>query len=137
MSAFCVFGVSRQICKTAAEKQVSILSTGAAGRNYKTPEEWGKEVEGAASKIFEEATKIGRISPEFDTPQFCEDWIAVSPDQVRLTQIMVRVPARDKEGGVKMRKGVPVMAWTPYLGSEEGITHPLLDAIAVAEVAND
>jgi len=137
MSAFCVFGVSREICRTVAAKKQPVFLVDATGRRNLTPQEWGAAVEQAADRIFSEETKVVRISPEFDSPQFCQDWIAVSPDQVKLTQIMVRIPAVDKQGGVKMRKGVPVMAWTPYSGTENGASHPLLDAAFALEVVND
>jgi len=137
MSAFCVFGVSREICRTAVAKQQPVFLVGPFGRRDLTPQEWGAEVERIADRVFNETTKIGRISPEFDSPQFCNDWIAVSPDQVKLTQIMVRIPATDKQGGVKMRKGVPVMAWTPYNGTENGASHPLLDAAFAQEATNE
>lgn len=107
MSAFCVFGVSREICRTAVAKQQPVFLVGPSGRRDLTPQEWGAEVERIADRVFNETTKIGRISPEFDSPQFCKDWIAVSPDQVKLTQIMVRIPAFDKQGGGKDAEGCP------------------------------
>jgi len=68
----------------------------------------------AANKLFEVSEKQVRISPEFDAPQFCRDWIAASPGEVRLTRIMYRGDKVDKHGAVVVRDGVPVLTWLPY-----------------------
>lgn len=67
-----------------------------------------------ADRLFEATDKPVRISPEFDAPQFCRDWFAVDPAQVRLACIMVRGPKTGADGKPVMRKGMQVMTWLPY-----------------------
>lgn len=112
MGAFCVFGVSRQVCRKLAEKLVSVIDKD-SGRSLTAPE-WGERVKAAGDRMFSETAKEGRISPELDTPQFCRDWIAAQPGEVRLTRLMCRGPKVDKHGAVVIRKGAPVLTWLPY-----------------------
>lgn len=112
MGAFCVFGVSRQACRKLAEKGVSTWDK-TTGRALTAPE-WGDLVKAAGDRLFGETMKEGRISPELDTPQFCRDWIAAQPGEVRLTRLMCRAPKIDKHGAVVIRKGAPVLSWQPY-----------------------
>lgn len=112
MGAFCVFGVSRQVCRKQIEGKLSTYCPKLERRL--TAPEWGDRVIVEADRIFEESEKVVRISPEFDAPQFCRDWIAVSPAEVRLTRIMVRGPKIGDDGKPVLRKGAPVMTWLPY-----------------------
>lgn len=64
--------------------------------------------------MFAESERQVRISPEFDAPQFCHDWIAASPGQVKLTRLMCRGEKIDKHGAVVTRLGAPVLTWLPY-----------------------
>ena len=108
MGAFCVFGVSRSACRTEAERKIvahdMTLSQFAAARDA------------LAEKLFEEAVKAVRISPEFDAPQFAHDWMAVSPNEIKLAKVMVRGPKFDGGGKPIKRNGTPVMTWHEYTG---------------------
>lgn len=112
MGAFCVFGVSRSVCRKLAEKKVATFCP-KLGREL-SPVEWGARVVAEGDRVFSESTKQVRISPEFDAPQFCRDWLAVSPAEVRLARIMVRGPKTGADDKPVIRKGVPVMTWLPY-----------------------
>jgi NAD-dependent oxidoreductase involved in siderophore biosynthesis len=68
-----------------------------------------------ADRLFAASDKAVRISPEFDAPQFCRDWFAVDPTQVKLACIMVRGPKVGDDGKLVLRKGVQVMTWLPYV----------------------
>lgn len=112
MGAFCVFGVSRSVCRKLAEKSVPTFDK--LTRRELTAPEWGALVKAEGDRLFVESMKEGRISPELDTPQFCRDWIAAQPGEVKLTRLMCRGPKIDKHGAVVIRKGAPVMVWLPY-----------------------
>lgn len=106
MSSFCVYGISKSRCKQHAEKKVSHFG--------KTVSEWGDEVRQKAAELFDTQDKSEQISPEFDAPQFCRDWIAAQPSEIRNAVIMYRGPKTDKHGGTVMKKGAPVMTWIEY-----------------------
>ena len=74
MSGFCVFGVTRQDCVKRARAKVSTRDP--ANKAALSPEEWAAKVEAEADKLFEIA-RPKQISPAFDSPQFCADWIAL------------------------------------------------------------
>lgn len=112
MGGFCVYGVSRQHCRKQAEKQVSTTDP-KTKRSY-TPVEWGELVSDLTEKLFAESSKQVRISPELDAPQFCRDWIAASPGEVKLTRLMYRGEKIDKHGAVVLKDGAAVLAWLPY-----------------------
>lgn len=112
MGAFCVFGVSRQVCRKLAEKAVPTYSKEL--KREMTAPEWGACVAIEADRMFEESEKQVRISPELDAPQFCHDWIAASPGDVKLTRLMYRGPKIDKHGAVVLKDGVPSLTWLPY-----------------------
>ncbi len=106
MTSFCVFGISKSRCKLHAEKKVSHIGM--------TASEWGDATRKMAATIFESQDRIEQISPEFDAPQFCEDWMQAQPGQIKNAVIMYRGPKIDKYGGVAMKKGAPAMAWIEY-----------------------
>lgn len=58
------------------------------------------------------------MSPAFDAPQFCRDWIDLAARTTKATrlQVMVRDTKIDKKGNpvLSKRTQMPVMAWRPY-----------------------
>lgn len=112
MGAFCVFGVSRQVCRKQAEKIVPTIDK--ETRRALSAADWGTRVIEEANQIFEKSEKLVRISPELDAPQFCRDWIAAQPGEVKLTKLMCRGPKIDKHGATVVRDGVPVFTWLPF-----------------------
>lgn len=116
MGAFCVFGVSRSVCRKLAEKSVPtfVAATKDGPRRDLPVHEWGALVRAEGDRLFAESEKIVRISPELDAPQFCRDWIAAQPADVRLTKLMCRGEKIDKHGAVVMKLGAPVLTWLPY-----------------------
>ena len=75
----------------------------------------GGKRDALAEKMFKDATRRVKVSPELDTPQFCADWLAISPGEVREAVIMVRGPKRDKKGDVVKRGGAVVETWLEYV----------------------
>lgn len=114
MGAFCVFGVSKSICKDRAGKKVSETYDPDLKRMPTVPE-WAEKRNALAEKLFEEQIKREKISPEFDAPQFCRDWVAADPFHVKMPIIMVRAEKTDKNGERVIRKGVPVMTWVEWV----------------------
>ncbi len=114
MGGFCVFGISRSVCKRLAEKVTPTEVGETEGLRCLSIEEWGGRVRAAADLMFATTRKRVRISPEFDAPHFCRDWIAVAPTEVAHTKIMCRGEKTDKNGKVIVRRGMPVMTWVEY-----------------------
>jgi hypothetical protein len=112
MGAFCVFGVSKGLCKTKAERKVPTHDKDL--KRESSPAEWAVRRDAYAAQLFEQADRPVRISPEFDAPQFCSDWLAVSPGEVKLARVMVRGPKVDKNGKPVVKGGAPVLTWVEY-----------------------
>lgn len=129
MGAFCVFGVSRAACKLLAEKKTPTYEGEGKNRRELTMVEWVERRDRLAQQLFEQAEKPQRISPEFDAPQFCVDWINVAPAQVKLAIIMVRGPKVDGGGQTdnpQGRAGHGLDCFHPYTpvrgaGSRSGV----------------
>lgn len=134
MSAFCVFGISKSICKKQADKKQEEFEVRGAGpsrpgeRYYFSVLEWGAKRNELAEKIFTESEKISQISPKFDSPQFCFDWINSAKSEVRNCVIMCRMPKVDKNGGPIIKGGIPVMGWHEYDSSKVSGFGPLSEA---------
>lgn len=111
MPAFCVYGISKSTCRAIAEKKVQTVGQG--GRTL-TISEWGGLRDQMAANLFDTLDRRVKVSPEFDAPQFCHDWLAVNPSHVKLPVIMVRGAKTDKNGEPVLRNGVPVMTWLEY-----------------------
>jgi hypothetical protein len=106
MGAFCVFGVSKGLCKHKAARKIPTFVV--VDKNTKrelSPVEWAARRDAHAAKLFDEADRPVKVSPEFDAPQFCHDWLAVSPGEVKLARVMVRGPKIDKKGNPVVRGG--------------------------------
>jgi len=114
MGAFCVFGVSRAISLKLAEKKTRTYEIVEEERRELPLSEWTAKRNVLADHLFATTEKPYRISPEFDAPQFCADWMAVAPAEIRLAKVMVHGPKFDKEGNPVLRKGVQVMAWQEF-----------------------
>lgn len=110
MGAFCVFGISRMNCRKAAEKDTPTEEN----RKSIPVEEWGRRVAVKTEELFQTAIRRIKVSPELDAPQFCHDWLAAQPGEVKQPVIMVRGEKIDKQGGVVTRNGQPVMTWLEY-----------------------
>lgn len=114
MGAFCVFGISKSLCRSKAEKKIpTVVGIGKDARHLSI-EEWLREVRIQAESMFLTEQKLVKISPEFDAPQFCRDWVSVAPSEVRMARIMVRAQKLDDEGNPVLRKGTPVMTWADF-----------------------
>lgn len=114
MGAFCVFGVSRTLCRKQAEKNTPTYVVVNDRRQELTAPEWGERVSAETDRLFAETIKQTRISPELDAPQFYQDWIAASPGEAKLTKIMCRGDKIDKHGAVVLRDGAPAQTWLDY-----------------------
>lgn len=81
--AFAVFGRSKAGSKLSAESYV--LKHKMWNKEEKRPitlDEFRAMVDERAQKLFASKSSI-KISPEFDAPQFCHDWIALAKDEIR------------------------------------------------------
>ena len=96
MGAFCVFGISRSNCRKAAEKDTPTVEN---KRNIPI-EEWARRVAVKTEELFETVIRRVKVSPELDAPQFCRDWLATQPGEVKQPVIMVRGPKFDAQGGL-------------------------------------
>lgn len=119
MSAFCVFGISKSASKKKADQktpefEIRAILGGRSGKYFFSVQEWSVKRNEMAEKIFIEWDKISQISPKFDSPQFCHDWINSAKSEVKNCIIMCRMPKFDKNGGPIIKGGVPVMGWHPY-----------------------
>lgn len=118
MSAFCVFGVSKSICKKTAERKIAVTEK-------ITIEQWAKKRDEMAEALFDGDARRVQISPKFDAPQFAEDWINSARHEVRDCVIMVRGEKVDKHGGPIIKGGVPVMTWVEYDANKQPSFGPL------------
>lgn len=112
MGAFCIYGISRQLCLANAEKKTSTWND-QEKRPYSILE-WTERRDKLATTLFELGTRAVKVSPEFDTPQFCMDWLKIDPLQIRDAVLMVRGPKRDKNGGEVLKGGAVVETWLVY-----------------------
>lgn len=110
MGAFCVFGISRTVCKATAARTTPTRE----GKESVPIDEWARRRDALAEELFAEATRRVKISPELDAPQFCRDWLATDPGNARDTVLMVRGPKVDKHGNLVKRNGVQVETWLEY-----------------------
>lgn len=132
MSAFCVFGISKSICKKAAEKKQETFEY-LAGATPLHPlkrveysiQEWAAKRDELALAMFNEQMRRVQISPKFDAPQFCQDWINSAKTEVRDCVIMARGEKVDKHGGPVIKEGQPVMTWVEYDPSKTSEYGPL------------
>lgn len=120
MGAFCIFGISRSICKAKADKQTPtrVREEGKPGEKARervlSIEEWAVKRDEMAEQLFTEATRKVRVSPELDAPHFCLSWLQADPKNVREAVLMVRGPKHDKHGNPIKRNGVQVETWLEY-----------------------
>lgn len=106
--------MSKQVARQKAERTVKTFYLEEKKRIDLTPAEWGERVRAEAERLFDEGGRSVKISPAFDAPHFCRDWIAVAPAEVRDTRIMARAPKLDEKEKPIVRKGQTVMTWAPW-----------------------
>lgn len=143
MTAFCVFGVSKSMCKKLAEKKQETfehvdgegaLKGKRVHRNFSV-QEWAIKCSALAEKMFAETERRTQISPKFDAPQFALDWIESARSEVRDCVIMARGEKVDKHGGPIIKGGMPVMTWIEYDPSKVAEFGPLkFDSAASSSV---
>lgn len=115
MGAFCVYGVSLLNCKKVAEKKVSHVIKIDGETIILKPVEWAVRRDEFANQLFDSAERRRQISPEFDSPDFCFDWLKIaSKRDIKLAKIMVRGPKVDKNGNPVKKNGHQVMTWLEY-----------------------
>lgn len=109
MSAFCVFGMTESLAKTLAARKAPPKKE----LEKMTAEDLQQWYADRAAKIFESA-KHRQVSPEFDAPQFCQDWIAVARKTVDHDGLRVMVRGPKPDGRPNKRTGKIPMTWLPY-----------------------
>lgn len=115
MSGFCVYGMTKTLARKRAEDKTPTFDK-QLKRDLST-EEWTARVEVEAARIFQTARAV-RISPAFDAPQFCRDWIdvGIQTAQLREPKVMVRGEKLDAKGRPVLNRttGEHVMAWVVH-----------------------
>ena len=108
---FCVFGVSKKKCKTAAEKKVNAMRGELAPKTQKQHE---KMIETVTNEIFAKA-KPAAISSELSSPSLVEDFIVLAKKTggIRALKGMRKVHKTDKKGALQFQKRTnkPVFEW--------------------------
>jgi hypothetical protein len=103
------------VARERAEKRVPTLDP--ATKQRLTEAEWRAKVEDVATDIFAAMSPI-QVSPAFDAPQFCDEWISVArpTGQYEGYVVKCRGVARDKNGNPKISKikGTELIAWVIY-----------------------
>ena len=61
-----------------------------------------------------ESSKARQVSPEFDAPQFCRDWIELAQKTVKNNGLRVMVRQPKPDGKPNKRTGKIPMTWLPY-----------------------
>lgn len=120
MSAFCVFGSSMPIARERCEKKIPLRDE--ATKKLLTQAEWLARVEEAAVTYFAKMAPV-QISPAFDAPKFCEEWIALAHRSGLYARfsVMCRWQKVDEKGKPKVKKssGLPMIGWVAYVPSRE------------------
>ncbi len=108
MSAFCVFGMTEVVAKQSADKK-------------SPPRGWKGTREAFQEECQDRIYRTGahrQVSPAFDAPQFCREWIGLAQKQMRVRglKIMCRGEKLDKHGAPRINKKTkqPVIGWIPY-----------------------
>lgn len=108
MSAFCVFGMTESLAKTLAARKAPPKKE----LEKMTAEDLRQWYADRAAKIFESA-KHRQVSPEFDAPQFCHDWIELANKTVKSDGLIVMFRGPKPDAAVSKRTGKPLMTWAP------------------------
>lgn len=115
MGAFCVFASSMPVARDRAEKRVSTRNP--ITKVDLTEAEYRAAVEEIAIGIFA-AMKPVQVSPEFDAPMFCDEWISLvrTAGLYEGFVIKCRGIAHDKNGAPKISKtkGTEIITWVTY-----------------------
>ncbi len=115
MSAFCVFGVTKQDCIKTARKKVKNYIVIDMRTIYLTMEDLNVKVQSMADDLFT-TERVKQISPAFDAPKFAREWVEVGKQTKQITRpkIMCKGEKVDAKGAPMIRKGQPVIGWIPY-----------------------
>lgn len=115
MSAFCVFASSMPVARERAEKRVPTRDP--VTKVLLTEVEYRAAVEEVATEIFA-AMKPVQVSPAFDAPQFCDEWISIARTTGLYEGYVVkcRGVSHDKKGAPKISKtkGTEIITWVAY-----------------------
>lgn len=111
MSAFCVFGMTEPLAKTLAARKAppkKVLEQ----MNDEELRDWYEE----RAKTILESSKHRQVSPEFDAPQFCRDWIELAQKTVKNNGLRIMARGPKPDGKPNKRTGKVPMTWLPYSG---------------------
>ena len=110
MSAFCVFGMTESLAKALAARKAPPPKKELENMTTEDLRQWYAD---RAAKIFQSA-KHRQVSPEFDAPQFCHDFIALARKTVGHDGLRVMVRGPEPDGRPNKRTGKIPMTWLPY-----------------------
>lgn len=115
MSAFCVFASSMPVARERAEKKVPTRDP--KTKVLLTQVEYRAAVEEVAKGIFATMNPV-QVSPAFDAPKFCDEWISLARATGLYEGYTVRCRgvSYDKNGAPKISKtkGTEIIAWVEY-----------------------
>ncbi|RIQ74550.1 hypothetical protein D0838_04950 [Bordetella avium] len=119
MSAFCVFGMTENLARKAAEtawrKHLSSMTQEA--RAHVTDADESAWLAVKTAYVLQKARPV-QLSAPFSTPQFAEDFMGLAANVGRTSQmrIMVRGELHDKNGALRISKRTkrPIIGWVPY-----------------------
>jgi hypothetical protein len=117
VTAFCVFASSMPVARERAEKKVPLVDKDSKPPRRYTEAEWRALVDERASDVFASMSPV-QVSPAFDAPQFCEEWISIArtTGEYEGYVIKCRGTSLDAKGNPKISKstGMPIITWVLY-----------------------
>lgn len=115
MSAFCVFGSSMLVARARVESKVPVLDE--KTKQLFTETEFTAKVEVAAREYLSKMAPV-QISPAFDAPSFCREWISLAEKSGLHSSFSIRCRGQktDAKGKpmVNKKTGMPAIGWIPY-----------------------
>lgn len=100
MTSFCVYGVTRELFRTKAEKEAHIEMNAMAKRSSPPPSQsnllefFASRRDELMDKLFAESVQPKKISDWFSSPNRCREFMETFHGSARLMSIQVRVKER-------------------------------------------
>lgn len=114
MSTFAVFGMTRAFALAEARKKVKASRKTPQGEQAIPMSEWNSLCEKRADEIMQ-GNQVCQLSPMFDAPQFCEEFIAVARKTLDCRDMHIKCKSliTDAKGQPVLNKktGAPKVGW--------------------------
>ncbi len=111
MSAFCVYGFTRQLALARAKRSVKDYDKKL--ERLLTQEEWEARVAEEAARLFEKAKRT-KVSNTYDAPEFAASFIELGErsGDLRGGEVWARMETKKKA----KKTGKPILKWQPWKG---------------------